>query len=244
MARELPPVPEVPVRPPQVVLTGEARLRVAVAEDVELDARMTGATDARGVAVVCHPHPLYGGTMHSAMVVAIAKALAESGIATLRFDFRGVGASSGRFDDTVGETDDVAAMLAEASRRWPSATPLLAGYSFGAACALKLALGRARVAHPMPKRVALVAPSPRLFGLDGYTRDHERSSIRPSTLIVAPSRDEFADIPDVRALAERIGARLEVVEGDHMLVGARRRVAELVAEHFASETSDGLGADA
>lgn len=232
MAMELPPVPEEPVRPPPVALRGEVPLQIAVADGVELDARVAVPDGARRVAVVCHPHPLYGGTMHNAVVISVVKVLAERGIATLRFDFRGVGASSGRFDDTVGETDDVAAALAEAVRRVPDAEPMLAGYSFGSACALRVALGLARIAHPSPHRVALVAPSPRLSRLELLGGEPAREVDASRMLVVAPSRDQFADLPDVRALADRVGARLEVVEGDHFLMGARRRVGELVADHF------------
>ncbi|MCC7541337.1 MAG: alpha/beta hydrolase, partial [Deltaproteobacteria bacterium] len=162
----LPPVPDEPVRPPPVAIAGEVALRIGVREGVELDARLAVPEGARRVVVVAHPHPLYGGTMHNAVVVAIVKAAAARGMATLRFDFRGVGASSGQFDDTVGETDDVAAALAEAARRVPRARLALAGYSFGSACALRVVLGLSSIAHPMPARVALVAPSPRLFRLE------------------------------------------------------------------------------
>jgi len=70
-------------------------------------------------AVVCHPHPLYGGTMDNKVVTTVARALQESGIPTLRFNFRGVGASAGAFDRGSGETDDADAVAAWGAGRWP-----------------------------------------------------------------------------------------------------------------------------
>jgi alpha/beta superfamily hydrolase len=96
--------------------------------------------------VICHPHPLYGGTMDNKVVWTIARALEELGIATLRFNFRGVGASAGSYDEGNGETEDAAAVLDYGALHWPRARPVIAGFSFGAYVALKLAL-RAPPAH-------------------------------------------------------------------------------------------------
>src|SRR5262245_20436228 len=71
------------------------------------------------VAVVCHPHPLFGGTMHNKVVHAAAEALARRGLPTLRFNFRGVGRSTGRHDNGRGEQDDLTAALAFLEERWP-----------------------------------------------------------------------------------------------------------------------------
>ena len=92
-----------------------------------------------GTAIVCHPHPQHGGTMHNKVVTIIERALRESGLATVTFNFRGVGASAGSFDDGRGETDDLLAVA-----RWVQTVRAgdalwLAGFSFGSYVALRAA---------------------------------------------------------------------------------------------------------
>src|SRR5205807_340419 len=100
MARkDLPPVPENPERSPAVLVAGEEPVTIPGMEDEPaLEARVRVPAGAARVVVLCHPHPLYGGTMHSAVVLAIAKVLAEKGkdnVGHARFNYRGVGASGG-----------------------------------------------------------------------------------------------------------------------------------------------------
>jgi alpha/beta superfamily hydrolase len=97
---------------------------------------------SEGYAVVCHPHPLYGGTMDNKVVVTLARAIRETGIPTLRFNFRGVGSSAGTYDDGNGETADAGAVASYGALRWPGRQLLLAGFSFGAFVALRVALER------------------------------------------------------------------------------------------------------
>jgi len=93
----------------------------------------------RFAAVVAHPHPLYGGTMHNKVVYATARRLEAHGAAVLRFNFRGVGASAGAYDQGRGERLDLLAALSEMRRRFPGLPLLSAGYSFG--CFVALATG-------------------------------------------------------------------------------------------------------
>ena len=88
------------------------------------------------IGVVCHPHPLHGGTMQNKVVHTAARAMQEAGAATVRFNFRGVGASGGRYDDGIGEVDDALAVIEWARREFSCDTLWLAGFSFGAAVAL------------------------------------------------------------------------------------------------------------
>ena len=79
-------------------------------------------------AVVCHPHPLHGGTMDNKVVTTLARSFHTLGIPTLRFNYRGVGSSAGSWDEGRGETQDALAVLAAGRARWPSAVPWLAGF--------------------------------------------------------------------------------------------------------------------
>jgi alpha/beta superfamily hydrolase len=102
--------------------------------------------------VVCHPHPLHGGTMDNKVVYTLARALEQLGAPAIRFNFRGVGASAGRYDEGRGETADALAIVAHGRHRWPGAELWLAGFSFGGAIAA-LAAHQAR-----PTRLIAVAP--------------------------------------------------------------------------------------
>ena len=111
--------------------------------------------------VVCHPHPLFGGTMDNKVVTTVAKALVDCAVPTLRFNFRGVGTSHGTYDQGVGETDDAAAVADWGGRRWPDRRLVLAGFSFGAYVALRLAQRRELSA------LILVAPPVGRFDFTG-----------------------------------------------------------------------------
>ncbi len=104
-------------------------------------------------AVVCHPHPLFGGTLHNKVVHRVASTLHGLGAAVLRFNFRGVGRSAGRYDQGEGELDDARAALAFMRERYPSARRWAAGFSFGSWVASRLAAG-----SPDVERLILVAP--------------------------------------------------------------------------------------
>jgi len=105
------------------------------------------------VAVVCHPHPLYGGTLHNKVAHRTAAVLHALGAAVLRFNFRGVGKSAGRFDRGEGELEDARAALAFLGARYPRARRWAAGFSFGSWIAARLA-----AAEPTIGRLVLIAP--------------------------------------------------------------------------------------
>lgn len=108
-------------------------------------------------AVICHPHPLFGGTMDNKVVTTVARALHEIGIPTLRFNFRGVGASVGAFDRGEGETADADAVAAWGAARWPGRDVVIAGFSFGGYVALRLAQKR------LPRQLITIAPAVQRF---------------------------------------------------------------------------------
>jgi len=112
-------------------------------------------------AVVCHPHPLFGGTMDNKVVYTVARAFEQLGAPAIRFNFRGVAASAGTYDEGRGEGDDALAVIAWGRQRFPDTPLWLAGFSFGGAVALRIA------ELAQPERLVLVAPGiTRLEGAD------------------------------------------------------------------------------
>ncbi len=104
-----------------------------------LEALLEEPAAVKGCAVICHPHPLQGGTMHNKVVHTLARAFQKLGFAALRFNYRGVGASVGSYADGVGETDDALAVTAWAAARYAQLPLVLAGFSFGGAVAFNAA---------------------------------------------------------------------------------------------------------
>jgi len=143
----------------RVVIEGPAGALEAVVEmpivEVPVGAQQAAATS--GYAIVCHPHPLYGGTMENKVVTSIARALRDAGMPTVRFNFRGVGGSAGAYDDGNGETDDAVAVAHWCARRWPLGEPTVAGFSFGAYVGWRLSQQR------RCKRLITVAPPVQRF---------------------------------------------------------------------------------
>jgi alpha/beta superfamily hydrolase len=113
-------------------------------------------TDGARFGVVCHPHPLHGGAMTNKVVHALARAMNEPSI---RFNFRGVGASGGTFDDGVGETEDALAVIEYGRSRWPGAALWLGGFSFGGGVAIRAA------SRTATQQLIVVAPAVRLVNV-------------------------------------------------------------------------------
>ena len=111
--------------------------------------------------VICHPHPLFGGTLDNKVVYSLARAFHDLGVATIRFNFRGVGKSAGSFADGLGETDDALAVVAAGREKWPDAALWLGGFSFGGAVAIRAA------AQASPERLVTIAPAIRRVPLEG-----------------------------------------------------------------------------
>lgn len=174
-----------------------------------------------GAAVVCHPHPLFGGSMHNKVVHAAAVALTTLGLPVLRFNFRGVGLSGGLHDAGHGEQDDMRAVLDEMARRYPGTPLLVTGYSFGAFVGLKQGCGDARVAALIGIGVPLAL----------YDFGFLRECRKPLTLICA-ERDRFGPLALVMAFAAGLpgGARvLPVMDAEHGFEGKLAAVASQVA---------------
>ncbi|HEY6287194.1 MAG TPA: alpha/beta fold hydrolase [Ktedonobacteraceae bacterium] len=165
----------------------------------------------RYTALVCHPHPLYGGTMHNKVVFKAAQALQMLGMPALRFNFRGVGHSTGTYDEGRGEMDDVRFALEFLSRRYPSLPVILGGFSFGAYVALRVAAIDDRV----QAMIGLGVPARQFEG------DYLQGSHKPK-LIIQGTQDELAPYPLTSQWFEQVPApkSLVAVQGaDHFFQG-------------------------
>lgn len=126
---------------------------------IEVATELPKAEDARrGTALICHPHPLHGGTMDNKVVTMLERALRELGLATVRFNFRGVGASEGAHDEGEGETRDVVALAEWIAATRPDDALWLAGFSFGSYVALRA------TRHLPVRQLILVAPPVERYG--------------------------------------------------------------------------------
>jgi alpha/beta superfamily hydrolase len=166
---------------------------------------------ARYAALVCHPHPLYGGTMHNKVVFKAAQAFQILGMPALRFNFRGVGHSTGTYDEGRGEMDDVRFALEFLSRRYPGLPVILGGFSFGAYVALRVAAIDDRV----QAMIGLGVPA-RMF--EG---EHLQGSHKPK-LIIQGTKDELAPYALTAQWFEQVPApkSLVAVQGaDHFFQG-------------------------
>ena len=178
--------------------------------------------DLVGAGVVCHPHPLHGGTLHNKIVYQAAKGMVAAGIASLRFNFRGTGISAGEHDEGHGEAEDVVAALRLLAGRFPAAPQVVAGFSFGALVGL-------RVARSLPDVRALVGIG---VPLSHGSFDFLLGETRP-LLLLHGSEDPFGAVDEVRRLAADIGptARLHVIEGTgHFFDGHVPVVREVVRQ--------------
>jgi alpha/beta superfamily hydrolase len=162
-------------------------------------------------ALVCHPHPLFGGTMHNKVVYNAAKALDRLGFAVLRFNFRGAGQSEGTHDKGLGERDDVRCALDFLKAEFPSASLLLAGFSFGCWVGLRAGCQEPRV----QRLIAMGAP------VDNSDFTYLQSCAKPK-LFVHGGNDQFGSVPHLLELVAALPGdnRIVVVENvDHFFTG-------------------------
>ena len=185
----------------------------------------------KGVALVLHPHPLGGGTMHNKVVFRAAAALNDAGLTVLRINFRGVGQSTGTHDEGRGEQDDVHAGLDHLSRHYPGLRITLCGFSFGSRVGLEVGIRDPRVAY----LIGIGAP------LGKYDFNF-LSSCRKPLLLVHGEHDEFGDVQRLRQLVaeleKNVPVRLVVIPGaghffDDKLDELKRVITEWTTEQLA-----------
>jgi len=184
----------------------------------------TGAERATHAALVCHPHPLYGGTLHNKVVFHAMKALNNFGYPVLRFNFRGAGLSQGEHDHGNGEVDDVRAALDWVDREF-HLPMIFAGFSFGAAVGLRVACADARV-------VAVIGLGLPVDAIDDRVYDFEflRDCMKPK-LFVSGDRDQFGQRAKLQRVVEALPEprKLVIVEGaDHFFEGRLRELREAI----------------
>jgi alpha/beta superfamily hydrolase len=186
---------------------------------LRIEGMLETASPTRGV-VITHPHPLYGGDMDNPVVIAMRRAYLRRGFSTLRFNFRGVGESEGRYDNGAGERRDVGAALAFLAGRGMTAVDL-AGYSFGAWV-------NAGTGGDF-QRMLMVSPPVAFISFD------PPASIPPLHLVVTGDRDEIAPAHRVATYRDQWNpaAAFEVLAGaDHFYTGLLRTLEDTITGHI------------
>ena len=214
--------------PERILLRGAAG-------DIEVAAHLPSAASA--LAVIAHPHPLFGGTMDNKVVTTLERAFRERGAGTLRFNFRGVGASSGTHDEGRGETADLLTVVEHAARGFGPLPLWLAGFSFGGAVALRAS------ASVEFARLVLVAPALRRLTGDGLGEapDPDDPDLgapgrhsHANTVVVHGDEDETVPLADSFAWARAREVAVVVVPGaDHFFHRKLHILREAVARWVA-----------
>ena len=187
---------------------------------LQIEGRVAVPPTAKVAAVICHPHPQYGGDMNNNVVLAVATSLQRAGVATLRFNFRGVGASEGSYAGGRGEADDARGAVKFLGGCVGVTTVALAGYSFGALVALRAGHDHAHVSH-----LAAIAPPVSMFDV-GFL-----SGCAKPKLFVLGDRDQYCPLATLeRCVADLVEPKsLHRMSGaDHFFGGREAQVAELV----------------
>jgi alpha/beta superfamily hydrolase len=173
----------------------------------------------RGICVVCHPHPLFGGTMDNKVAVTLARAFCEIGFVAVRFNFRGVGTSDGEHDHGAGETDDAVAIVDYARITFGELPLALAGFSFGGAVATRVAK------RVQPDHMVLVAPAiARFGGIDAPA----------GTLVIQGEQDDVVPLSEVLDWARPLDLPVMVIPGaDHFFHRRLHHVRDLIVHRHA-----------
>ena len=152
------------------------------------------AGERLGVGLVCHPHPLGGGTMHNKVVFRAAAGLTDAGLTTIRFNFRGVGASTGEHNELEGGIEDIRDVLDYLSANFPGEPVTLAGFSFGSRTGLAVGIDDDRVV----RLISIGTP------VDKYVDYEFLAELRKPILFVHGDRDEYGSVENLRPLVENV----------------------------------------
>ena len=184
-------------------------IRFKSPDGLSLEGELDAPEAPKAVLVLCHPHPQMGGTMNAPLLLAVRDDLLARGWAVLRFNFRGIGASEGTSSTGIDEVADADGAIAETARRLPGLPVALAGWSFGAAVAL-----RALSAHPEVLGCAAIAPAIKPKpGITAGAPDPASFEPEGDVLLVCASNDDLVAPADGRAWASAAAARYEELKG-------------------------------
>ena len=176
--------------------------------------------EPREAFVVCHPHPVHGGTMHNKVVYRIARGLRRSGAVVLRFNYRGVGKSEGSYDNCIGETEDARVALAYLRSRYPDLPYSLAGFSFGSRIVLKMGCDLGT-----PARIIAVGVPAAHAGMAGL------GDCDVPRVFIQSTNDQFGPRPAMEAYFERLRGPKKLIwveAADHFFAGALDEFEEAV----------------
>lgn len=177
-----------------------------------IETKLESPADPRGIALVCHPHPLFGGTRENKVVHTLASTFVRLGYAVLRPNFRGVGASDGTHDEGRGETADMLAVLDEARRVFGELPVVLAGFSFGAYVQTRVAEALADSGQPAQRLVLVGTAAGHVEG----ARQYATRAVAKDTLVIHGAVDTTVPLANVLAWAEPLELPVIVVPGaDH-----------------------------
>jgi uncharacterized protein len=192
--------------------------------ELAIDDAEAGSGPAKGVAIICHPHPVHGGTMDNKVAQTLARACVLAGWRAVRFNFRGVGASTGTWDEGRGEVDDAMAVLqAQAA---PGTAVLVAGFSFGGYVAATVA-ERAAATHQVAQ-VVLIGPATQSFAVP---------TVPKHTLVVHGEHDDVVPLSATMDWARPQALPVVVVPaGGHFFHGQLGLLKQLVVRHLTGVT--------
>lgn len=172
----------------------------------------------RGIALIAHPHPLFGGTMDNKVAQTLAKSFLELGYLSVRFNFRGVGTSSGTYDEGIGETEDALALLEFLKKREGNLPLALAGFSFGG-------FVQAKVANRIEaEKIALIAPA---------VGKYDVPEVKQDLLLIHGEEDEVIPLSDLFEWARPQGHAVTVLPGaSHFFHGRLAQLKKIVVDSF------------
>lgn len=198
--------------------------------EIFVEAHPHGSDSLNGVALIAHPHPLFGGTADNKVVTTLAKAFRDLGFATLRPSFRGVGGSEGEHDHGIAETDDLQAVHAYARSRFGSELPVfLAGFSFGAYVVTRLAQRLVEAGDPA-RRLVLVGTA---AGYVEGMRQYETAAVPADTIVIHGAQDETVPLANVLAWAESLELPITVIAGaDHFFHRRLHLIREIIQRQW------------
>ena len=177
-----------------------------------IETKVESPPEPRGVALICHPHPLFGGTNDNKVVHTLASTFIRLGYAALRPNFRGVGASAGVHDDGHGETEDMLAVLDESRRIFGELPVVLAGFSFGAYVQTRVAQTLAESGQAAQRLVLVGTAAGHVEG----ARQYATRAVAKDTLVIHGAADTTVPLANVLAWAEPLELPVVVVPGaDH-----------------------------